>query len=144
MTSEGAIAAAPGLASRARTVISRSRPGFHTVVPGKGGRFTCDNCPNYKSLGICSHTVAVAETNGMLHDFITWFRKSKNVTPNLTKLLTSDMPQGRGRKGGKCPRKRKNTPVEISECHFYPNALLVPAHHSPPVFVSHRHQVNHL
>ena len=35
LTSEGAIAAAPGLASQARTVISKSRPGFHTVVPGK-------------------------------------------------------------------------------------------------------------
>ena len=56
LTTEGAIAAAPGLASQAQTVISKSRPGFHTVVPGKGGRFACDNCPNYKSLGICSHT----------------------------------------------------------------------------------------
>ena len=113
MTSEGAIAAAPGLASQARTVISKSRPGFYTVVPGKG-RFTCDNCPNYKSLGICSHTVAVAEANGMLSDFFNWFRRSKNVTPSLTKLLTSDMPQGRGRKGGKGPRKRKDTAVDIS------------------------------
>ena len=113
LTSESAIAAAPGLASQARTVISKSRPGFHTVVPGKGGRHVCDNCPNYKSLGICSHTVAVAEANGMLSEFIAWFRKSKNVSPNLTKLLTSDMPQGRGRKGGKGPRKRKDTPGEI-------------------------------
>ena len=113
LTLEGAIAAAPGLASQARTVISKSRLGFHTVVPGKGGRFTCDNCPNYKSLGICSHTVAVAEANGVLPEFITWFRRSKNVTPNLTKLLTSDMPQGRGRKGGKGPRRRKDTTGEI-------------------------------
>ena len=46
LTTEGAIAVA-----QARTVISKSRPGFHTIVPGKGGRFFCDNCPNYKSLG---------------------------------------------------------------------------------------------
>ena len=70
LMSEGGIATAPGLASQARTVISKTRPGFHTVVPGKGGRFACDNCPNYKSLGICSHTVAVAEVNGMLSDFL--------------------------------------------------------------------------
>ena len=73
LTSDGVIAAARGLVSQARTIISKSRPGFHTVVPGKGGGFACDNCPNYKSLGICSHTVAVADANGMLPDFITWF-----------------------------------------------------------------------
>ena len=92
-------------------------------MPGKGGRFACDNCLNYKSLGICSHTVAVAEANGMLPVLITWFRKSKNVTPNLTKLLTLDMPQGRGRKGGKGPRKIKDTATEVIEYHFCLNAL---------------------
>ena len=124
LMSEGAIATAPGLASQARTVISKTRPGFHTVVPGKGGRFACDNCPNYKSLGICSHMVAVAEVNGMLSDFLDWFRRSKNVTPNLTKLLTSDMPQGRGRKGGKGPRKRKAPSiVGIISGHSYGNTF---------------------
>ena len=91
LTSKSAIAAAPGLASQAWTVISKSRPGFHTVAPGKG---ECFVRPNYKSLGICSHTFAVAEASGMLPEFITWFQKSKNVTPNLTKLLTLDMHQG--------------------------------------------------
>jgi len=109
LSTPGAIGFAPGLAPQARTVISKTHSGFHTVVPGKGGRFSCDNCPNYKSLGICSHTVAVAEVNHVLPQFIACLNKGKGVRPNLTKLLTSDMPAGRGRKGNQAPRKRKTS-----------------------------------
>ena len=109
LSTPGAIGFAPGLAPQARTVISKSHSGFHTVVPGKGGRFSCDNCPNYKSLSICSHTVAVAEVNHVLPQFIACLNKGKGVRPNLTKLLTSDMPAGRGRKGNQAPRKRKTS-----------------------------------
>ncbi len=108
----GAIGIAPGLAPQARTVISKSRSGFHTIVPGKAGRFSCD-CPNYKSLNVCAHTVAIAEINNVLPQFIAWVKKTTKVGPNLTKLLTSDMPAGRGRKGNQAPRKREKT-VEVT------------------------------
>jgi len=36
----------------------------------KKGRYTCDNdCPNWNSMKLCSHTVAVAEMNSLLQEF---------------------------------------------------------------------------
>ena len=44
----------------------------HLVVPKKGGSFACDqDCPNWKGLKICSHSVAVADLCGKLPEFIT-------------------------------------------------------------------------
>ena len=43
-----------------------------------------------------------------LQSFVTWFSKAKRV-PNITQLATSQMPAGRGRKGGIPPRKRRKT-----------------------------------
>ena len=102
VTTEGAIAPAPGHPPEARNVLSR-QSGFHTVKPVKGGRFTCD-CVRYKSLDICSHSVATAEVNGCLEAVLARFKKQKQ--PNITKLALADMPKGRGWKGGKAPRKR--------------------------------------
>ena len=49
------------------------------------------------------------EVNHVLPQFIACLNKGKGVRPNLTKLLTSDMPAGRGRKGNQAPRKRKTS-----------------------------------
>ena len=38
-----------------------------------------DKCPNWKSLGICSHSVAAAEDNGDLHTLVEWLKKSKRA-----------------------------------------------------------------
>ena len=104
------MAAAPGYPPEARTVQSASKTGFHLVTPGSNNKFNCD-CANNRSLGICSHVVAVAEVNGKLKQFIEWYRKAKKM-PSLTKLATSDMPKGRGRKGGRVPRKKQTkTPI---------------------------------
>ena len=59
-----------------------------------------DNCPQYKSAKICSHTVAAAEHNNLLDGFIASYRKVK-ASPNLTTLATAGMPKGRGHKGSK-------------------------------------------
>ena len=56
-------------------------------------------------MGICLHTVAVAEVNKKLQQFLSSRKKKKGV--NYTKLLTTSMPKGRGRKGGVTPRVRK-------------------------------------
>ena len=65
------------------------------AVPKKGGDFSCDaNCPNWKSLGLCSHTVAVAEVNHNLATFSAARRKKKQPG-NLTNFLTATMPWGR-------------------------------------------------
>ena len=73
----------------------------------KSGQYCCDNdCANWRSLGICAHSVAAAEREGKLELFVKWFKKAKRVT-NLTKLATTNMPRGRGRKGGVPPSRRK-------------------------------------
>jgi hypothetical protein len=105
---------APGQSSQARMVLSFGGKVPHMVIPTQGGGFNCDsNCPNWKSLCLCSHTVAVAEANGKLAEFIAFVRKKKRV-PNVTKLVTSSMPRGRGRKGGVTPRTRKRAPATTS------------------------------
>ena len=103
-----AIVMAPGQDEQARMVLSYSGHAPHMVVPKKGGDFSCDaNCPNWKSLGLCSHTVAVAEVNHKLATFLAARQKKKQQPGNLTNLLTATMPRGRGRKGGSAPRTRK-------------------------------------
>ena len=47
-------------------------------------------------MAICSRTVAVAEVNGELSTFISWFIKAKKK-PSITKLVVTGMPDGRGR-----------------------------------------------
>ena len=69
VNTSNAIVSAPGQDPEARMVLSYSGELPHTVTPTKGG-FSCDsNCPNWKAMGICSHTVAVAEVNKKLQQF---------------------------------------------------------------------------
>ena len=104
-----AMAEAPGQSSEARMVLSHSGGAPHLVTPVKGGGYSCDSsCPNWKSISFCSHTVAVAERNGQLRDFVQFLQKKKKI-PNLTNLITANMPHGRGRKGGHPPRTRKRS-----------------------------------
>ena len=105
LQSKDAIASAPGYPTEARTVKSYSKTGFHLVVPGRNGKYTCD-CPNFQSLSICSHSVSVPELNKKLPDFIQWFRKLKKL-PSLTPLTMGNVSKGCGRKGGRPPRKKK-------------------------------------
>lgn len=107
------IVPAPGHDPKARMVVSKSHKRPHLVLPKKNGGMACDDdCPQYKSCGLCSHVVAAAQHNDQLSPLVSSYRKIKR-TPNLTRLATSEMPKGRGRKGGKAPAKHKPTlPVE--------------------------------
>lgn len=112
LTKENAIVPAPGQSSEARMVLSYTNKLPHMVTPTKGGVFSCEsNCPNWKSLGIYSHSVAVAHVNGKLQEFILAVKKKKK-SPDVTALVTSTMPRGRGRKGGVPPRTRKQSNAE--------------------------------
>lgn len=110
LQTDGAIVNAPGQPSSAKMVISRAGKRPHLVLPKKkSGGMSCDeDCPQYKSAKLCSHTVAAAEYNQQLDDFIASYSGMKQ-TPNLTKLATAGMPRGRGRKGSKAPAKRKSS-----------------------------------
>ena len=88
-------------------VLSRSGKRPHLILPCKGGRFKCDSdCLNFKSLGICSHSVAVAECNNLLTEFLAHFQKAKKK-PNFTAVSLHGVPAGSGKKGGVAPRKRR-------------------------------------
>jgi hypothetical protein len=140
METDGAIAPAPGQPSEARMVLSYSGKTPHMVTPKKNGDFSCDSsCPNWKSLGICSHSVAVAETNGQLRLFLS---SKKKKSPNVTSLLTTNMPKGRGRKGSVPPRVRKPkqpvTRIEMSvpnntasTTSFEQSTITTPSFHQP-------------
>ena len=64
LSMKGALAFAPGQSLEARMVLSYSGKPPHMVTPKKNGDFSCDgSCPNWKSLGICSHSVAGSGRN---------------------------------------------------------------------------------
>ena len=70
ISTNDAIVPAPGQDLVARMVLSYSGKIPHMVTPKKGGEFSCDSsCPNWKSMGICAHSVAVAEINKKLTQF---------------------------------------------------------------------------
>jgi hypothetical protein len=101
----------PGLDLKSHTVVSTSGNRPHFVQAKKTGQYTCDKaCGNWNSLSICSHTVAVAEMNGDLSKFVSWFVKAKKK-PSVSKLVLTGMPKGRGRKGGKQPQSKKKVPA---------------------------------
>ena len=109
LSTDDAIVPAPGVGPNAKYVLSYSGSKPHLVVPKKATTFACDSdCPNWKALGICAHSVAVADLCKKLPEFIEKFKKIKQ-TPNLTKFAEATMPKGRGRKGSEPPRKRKKT-----------------------------------
>lgn len=88
---------APGQESEARMVLSYSGKVPHMAVPKKGGEeFSCDvQCSNWKAMGICSDTLAKKK----LPHFLSHKKRKKEV--NLTKLLTTSMPNSHRRKGAR-------------------------------------------
>ena len=109
----GSICKFPGGNTKDRMVKSTSGSRPHLVTFKKSGQYACDNeCPNWKSMGVCSHSVAAAQDNNDLVTFIEWMKKTKR-SPNLTKLLVAKMPKGRGQKGGVPPRKRKKKVTQV-------------------------------
>ena len=109
LSTSGSTVPAPGYSSEARLVLSRSGKRPHLVLPCKAGGFKCDSdCANFKSLGICSHTVVVAHLNGQLSEFVIHIKKAKKK-PNMMKLAVHGMPLGTGKKDSRLPRKRAKT-----------------------------------
>ena len=73
-----AVVTAQGFDTSVKMAASKSGKHPHLVKCGKGGRVSYDNeCPDWRSLNICSHIVAVAEINNSLHEYIDFYRKSK-------------------------------------------------------------------
>ena len=124
---DGAISPAPGQNPDARMVLSRRGKRPHLVTPKRSGGYACDDdCPQYRSSRLCSHVVAAAEDAGKLPNLVASFGKVKRV-PDITKLATTSMPRGRGRKGSRAPSKRTPS-TDIEQ-----RAELNPSQSSSPV-----------
>ena len=65
-----AVVPAPGFGDKDRMVKSKSGSTLH-LVKVSDCQYSCDNqCPQFKSINICSHVVAAAERNGDLVSFV--------------------------------------------------------------------------
>ena len=83
------------------------------------GQVVC-GCKGYKVYNICSHAIAVAQTNGTLYNYIQWHRrkksksKSKKQCPLPVEVLTQSVNTARsGMKDNQQVRKRRN-PVKLN------------------------------
>ena len=122
LSSKTEITPAPGSDPKARMVLSLTSDTPHFVRCKANGQYICDSaCIRWTSANICSHTLAVAETNGELLKFLQWYSATGNA-PNISILAMQGLPSGRGRKGGQAKRKRKK---EVPE-------TLVSVNRSPP------------
>ena len=106
LSTSNAITSAPGTQKKACMVLSYSQVTPHLIQAKSDGQYICDsNCQQWVSSQLCSHTLAVAEHNGDLLSFLQWYTTcAKN--PNISTLAMSDLPRGRGRKGGRAKRQR--------------------------------------
>jgi len=128
LSMENGITSAPGIDKKARMVLSLTSEIPHFVRSRANGQYVCDaTCAGWSSAKICGHTLAVAETNGELSDFLQWYVRSR-MEPNITTLAMQGLPSGRGKKGGKPKRKRSrvSTPnlLQQSANHITPQHLL--------------------
>ena len=107
---ENAIVVAPGCGPKDKMIKSKSGNAPHLVTTSGNFEYKCDDkCPQFKALAICSHTVAAAQSNSELKEFIAQYRKKHGKQqPHFTQLAVHDMPTAAGRKGGKLPRKKVN------------------------------------
>ena len=74
--------------------------------------FACDDqCLSYKSMKLCSHTIALAIKTDSVRNLLRWYR-SRKCTPNFTVLSEAGKPKSTGKSARKCVLKK--TSKEIS------------------------------
>ena len=110
-----AIVPAPGFDAKDKMIKSKSGAAPHSVRVSEY-KYKCDDhCPHFKSINLCSHIVAAAESNGDLGKFVKQFHTKPGGGPNLMQIASHDMPAGPGRKEGKArkkPKKSKQSPSD--------------------------------
>ena len=102
------IVAVPGSTDN-RTYIVESKMSAkpHFVSLAKNGKATCEDCPGWKSLKVCSHAVAAAEKSGRLFQYVKWLKEKGPSRMNITSYVTCDSGNGTGKKGGKPSTARR-------------------------------------
>lgn len=74
LQTDTAVTVAPGLDRQVRCVILYHSDTSHVVQPKGSTQYVCDsNCPQWVSYNICLHTVAVAQLNNVLGEFLEWY-----------------------------------------------------------------------
>ena len=94
-----------------RITVSLSGPTTHTIQIGKRrNKTTCDeNCPRFREMAICCHTIAVAHFEGSLNKF---------YSLPVDRLVRSAIPIGTGKKANeRASRRRRNNngPRDLAE-----------------------------
>ena len=85
---------------------SSERP--HYIKVSKCSFICDDQCLSYKSMKVCSHTVAIAIKQESIEIFLKWYRTLKR-TPNLSALAEAGKPTTAGKKPGrKCVIKKSS------------------------------------
>lgn len=97
---EGNVVQAPGSDGKLFFVLNsyaKTTP-HHVSIAGNKSQYVCDaNCIKWVTHKICPHTVAVAEYQQQLQNFLNWFN-NKSKQPKYTSLANFNMPASRGKK----------------------------------------------
>lgn len=140
---EGNVVQAPGSDGKLFFVLNsyaKTTP-HHVSIAGNKSQYVCDaNCIKWVTHKICPHTVAVAEYQQQLQNFLNWFN-NKSKQPKYTSLANFNMPASRGKKASKATSRRKggdpNKQKDILEKYSKPsvdkNTQNIPALPNPSV-----------
>ena len=83
-------------------VVSKKRSVRH------GAYYVCSaSCIDFKAYDICAHTIAVAEMDSSLTEFIKCYKATNQGPPNLEALINIDLLTGRGSKKTKSTQRRR-------------------------------------
>lgn len=110
----------PGGNKKDRYVLSKSGTQPHAVTFNESYMYKCDDkCLHFKSLSVCSHSIASAEVNGDLVEFLNLYlrvRSTKGI--NLFQASKHGMPAGAGCKGGKPKVKKRKSETALETIPF--------------------------
>ena len=67
------------------------------------------SCIDFKAYDICAHTLAVAEMDSSLTEFIKCYKATNQGPPKVDALINIDLPTGRGSKETKSTQRRRGT-----------------------------------
>ncbi len=81
-----------------------------------------EGCIRFSAYAICAHTLAVAEIDNRLSDFLIVYKSKKEGTRDLNALVHVDMPAGRGKKRQKARRNGRDQ--QIGKRNWYKSTLL--------------------
>ena len=105
LENDNAIVRAPGVSEGLFFVVSNNANSPHKVAAVDKGRVSCD-CTNFKSFKICRHSLAVAEREGKLGEFLKIVKRKKRTADGA---INATGPSDSGKKARRATQVRKGT-----------------------------------